>query len=63
MIINLYNQGFISGIDVTVESGEEVPVFGNIQITPKGIEYLQNNGLLKKAERFMKTVKNTVPGI
>lgn len=33
-----------------------------IKITPKGIEYLQDNGAMKKAAEFLKSIKEIVPG-
>jgi len=34
-----------------------------ISITPKGIEYLQENSTMKKAAEFLKSVKEIIPGL
>lgn len=33
------------------------------RITPKGIEYLQDNNMMKKAANFLKGVKDMTPGL
>ena len=34
-----------------------------IMITPKGIDFLQNNSSMAKAKNFLKTLKEIVPGL
>lgn len=61
---NMYKQGYIDKIEI-----RETPVLGtrdvkkyisdvsNIEITPKGIEYLQENSLMQKAYNVVKDFK------
>lgn len=41
----------------------EVCDIDDIMITPKGIEFLEDNLKMKKAIEFLRTLKETVPGI
>jgi len=34
-----------------------------LEITPKGIEYLQENSVMNKAKDFLRTLKEIVPGL
>lgn len=47
-------EGYVSGvIPVSSLSGNSIKII-NLQITPKGIEYLQDNSMMKKAGNFVK---------
>ncbi len=35
----------------------------DLQITPKGIEFLQENSTMGKAKEFLKTLKEIIPGL
>ncbi len=63
LLDSLCNEGYIRGIVFP-------PVLGGVRgaklidprITQKGIEFLQENGMMHKAAGFLRTVKETVPG-
>lgn len=60
-------------IDGYAEGAALLPAIGSPQeriklskafcITPKGIEYLQENSAMRKAAEFLKALKQTIPGI
>ena len=50
IIVHLYQDGYIENIE-------------DMQITPKGIDYLLNNSLLEKAKEFLKNIKEITPFI
>ena len=37
--------------------------FSDMQITPKGIEYLQDNSMMEKTKMFLKDIKASIPFI
>ena len=63
IMVNLLNEGYISGITVTRPWGEEAMItdLDRCMITPKGIEYVTDDRFMKKAVRFLKDVKSIVP--
>lgn len=66
LLTNLYNDGYISGVALIPIAGcpeKGVKLLPNLCITPKGIEYLQENSMMNKAKDFLKTIKEIVPGI
>lgn len=66
IMINMFESGFITGIEITPVWGEEYPVISNLEscrITPKGIEYLCDNSFMEKAKQFLKDVKEITPFI
>ncbi|GFZ27250.1 YjcQ family protein [Lactobacillus corticis] len=53
---SLYEEGYVTGvISVNTLSGSSIKVT-NLQITPKGIEYLQDNSKMQKAAEFVKNL-------
>lgn len=62
---NMTEQGFINGISFTRPWGAETLVdnLACCQITPVGIDYLCNNGLVEKAKNFLKDIKDITPFI
>ncbi len=65
IIVNLYQDGYIENITIKKPWGN-VSVIENIddvQITPKGIDYLLNNSLFEKAKEFLKEIKEITPFI
>ena len=63
---HLYKDGYIDGISLIPVIGAENPqvrIDSNIVITPKGIEYLQNNSAMCKARDFLITLKEIIPGL
>ena len=63
IMVNLLNDGLISGITVTKVFGKEklIQNLEDIMITPRGIEYLTDNAFLNKAKEFLKDIKAIVP--
>lgn len=63
---HLYKDDYIDGIMLIKIAGQDeegVKMTNGITITPKGIEYLQNNSSMSKAKAFLKTIKEVVPGL
>lgn len=63
---NLCREGYIEGIKLIPILGQiqqGVKELSNIRITPKGIEYVQENNMMKKAERYIREFKDTIPGL
>ena len=66
IIENLYKDGYIEGVVI-------IPVLGQVnkgvklneclKITPKGIEYLQDNSTMQKAKNYLKELKEIIPGL
>lgn len=66
IVENIYKSGYIEGITMVPVLGEPHPRIKyaeNLCITPKGIEYLLDNSMMSKAKDFLKTVKETIPGL
>lgn len=63
---HLHQEGFIEGIFVVNVIGRATPqikLTPATMITPKGIEFLENNSTMAKAKNFLKTLKETIPGL
>jgi len=63
---HLLADGYLEGVAFVPVIGRAVPeirIGSNVMITPKGIEFLQNNSTMSKAKDFLKTLKETIPGI
>lgn len=62
---NLYSDGYIEGVVSVPVIGDikQVKVTDELMITPKGIEYLQENSSMKRAMNFLKELKATIPGM
>lgn len=60
----LYTGGYIEGILLFPQNGycgiKDAP---GIRITPKGIEFLQENNCMKRAAMFLASLKEAVPGL
>lgn len=55
--------GYIKGVQIrSYMNGTSVDA-RDIRITLKGLEYLQENGLMQKAYRAVKGIRDIVPGI
>ncbi len=63
ILIMLYEGGYISGISVYYVCAEKDIKILDINITQKGIEFLQENSSMAKAKEFLKTLKEIIPGI
>ena len=56
--------GYIKGARVGTNTiGENIVKCNNIRITLKGLEYLEQNSLMKRAAEMAKGIKEIVPGI
>ena len=55
---SLNDEGYVTGVvPISSLSGDSVKV-NNIQITPKGIEYLQDNSKMQKVKDFLKETRS-----
>lgn len=66
IIRHLYEDGYIEGVSVFNIAGRTTPgikLKADFMITPKGIDFLQNNSTMSKAKEFLKTLKETIPGL
>lgn len=60
----LQDAGYIKGVRIsTYISGEKSVNADNIQVTLKGLEYLNENSMMKKAYRTIKGIKDVMPGM
>ncbi len=61
----LLNEGYISGGQTwnAMDCGYPRVALGRPEITLKGLEYLEDNSLMKKAANLAKGIKETVPGL
>lgn len=57
---HLVSEGLIEGVSLLNVMGREEPAIRirNIAISPKGIEYLENNSGMAKAKEYLHTVKD-----
>lgn len=61
---SLLSEGYIKGIAVLPRMGGGFGIkLLELRITQKGIEFLQDNSKMAKARNFLKTFKETIPGI
>lgn len=63
---HLYSDGYLEGMALVPVAGRMAPqvkVGSSLMITPKGIEFLQDNSAMSRAKDFLKTLKETIPGI
>lgn len=64
ILSNLFEDGYISGIVLLPVLGEEdrlVKILPNIKITPKGIQYLEENSIFQKVKGFVKDISSIIP--
>lgn len=64
MLESLSNEGYITGVEFpsAIGSIRSAKVY-DARITQKGIEFLEDNTKIKKAAQFLKSLKETVPGL
>ena len=63
---HLYQDEFIEGLhvlNVACRATPQIKLTQAIMITPLGIEFLENNSTMAKAKIFLKTLKETIPGL
>ncbi len=66
IICHLYEDGYLEGVSLLNVIRKRTPAIkltDRVMITPKGIEFLQNNSAMAKARDFLKTLKETIPGL
>lgn len=66
LLIMLVKAGYVEGIYYDQVSGEAHPHIHEPitpQLTLKGLEYLSDNTLMKKAAKAVRGIKETVPGL
>ena len=66
IIRHLYEDGYIEGISLIRMTGRNTPGIKlnmDFMITPLGIDFLQSNSAMSKAKDFLKTLKETIPGL
>lgn len=55
--------GYIEGVLVFPQNGYCGIKDCGIRITPKGIEFMQDHTCMKRAAQFLKSLKESIPGI
>lgn len=65
LLIQLQRAGYIEGLDIVqyIRQPEHIEPPMHPKITLKGLEYLQENSMMKKAAAIAKGIKEIVPGI
>ena len=66
LLVNLASDGYITGVTPVPMMNETYPgakVTSEIMITPRGIEYLQENNKMKKVMETLQDVKDLIPCI
>ena len=65
LLIQLQRAGYIEGLDIVqyIRQPEHIETPMHPKITLKGLEYLQENSLMKQAAALAKDIKEIVPGI
>ena len=64
IISELIKNEYIKGVKVFhTKTGRLISGIEEIDITLKGIEYLQENSMMKKVYNFLKDVKDIAPGL
>lgn len=63
LLLMMQEAGYIAGVRVIRALGMEDIRLDNIRITLKGLEYLEENGMMEKACRLLKDIKDVTPGL
>ena len=64
IIIELIDNGYVKGISYRkTKSGRIFSSIEDMSITLAGVEYLQENSMMKKVHEALKNVKDIIPGI
>ena len=64
IMYNLLDDGYVKGYTVRrYLSGTVITGLEDIQITPKGIEYLKENNMMRKVLTYLKEIGELVPRI
>lgn len=62
ILIMLQEEGYVHGV-MYVKGLHGVKLDPSFGITMKGLEYLEENSMMKKAAALMKGIKETIPGL
>ena len=63
---HLYKSNFIEGIKLVPILGKEnkgIKITTQITITPQGIEFLQENSIMKRVKEFLISIKEIMPNL
>lgn len=66
LITHLSEEEYIEGVSLLPIMGRKTPavkVDSNLTITPKGIEFLENNSSMAKAKKILKEFNELMPGL
>lgn len=66
ILSHLYEDGYIEGVilmPVLRQQFKSIKLTPDMRITPKGIEYLQENSAMQKAKSFLKDLREIIPGL
>jgi hypothetical protein len=63
IIVMLFQEGYIAGVTPIPVLGRQSPGIkvGNVRITEKGLVYLRENAMMRKAARFAKGIADILP--
>lgn len=59
LLEHLAGDGYLSGVYVD----EQTVCMGDVQITPRGIEYLMDGRMMKRAARFLRSARAVIPEV
>lgn len=57
----LVNRGLIEGVSVAWYDNEQSVIVANPTVTLEGVEFMQENSMMRKALDFIKEAKSTLP--
>lgn len=65
IMVLMVHEGCVTGVEVWNSMSCRYPRVSLVrpEITLKGLEYLEQNGLMKKAANIAKGIKDTIPGL
>ncbi len=63
LLLMMQEAGYITGIKIIRASGMTDFRLEDIRITLKGLEYLEENSMMKKTYRMLKGIKEITPGL
>jgi len=64
IIIQMQEKGFISGVKCRMTKGTgRIINYDDISITFEGVEYIEENSMMKKVKETLQNIKDIVPGL
>ena len=64
ILSELVDNGFVSGVKIRdTKTGKVISGLDDIDITLKGVEYLQENSMMQKVYNVVKGIKDIAPGL